>query len=79
MSEPRRVKVTWSRPASGADRYEIRYSTHKDGTDARTVTADGKTAELRGLKAKTVYYVWVRAVKNGVESDWAAVKKVTTK
>ncbi|MBR1585950.1 MAG: hypothetical protein IJ662_10450 [Clostridia bacterium] len=88
-----KIEVAWK--ASGADYYEVRYGTKKDGSDAKTVTTKTMTSDdatytlllsknqkgkvLKSLTRKTTYYVWVRGITNGVASEWTAVKSTKTK
>ncbi|MGN1013782.1 MAG: DUF4886 domain-containing protein [Butyricicoccus sp.] len=81
----KQIRVSWN-AVSGANRYQIRYSTKKSMSGAKTVTikdASELSRVLKSLKAKKTYYVQVRArsVSGGViyNGVWSAVKRCTTK
>jgi hypothetical protein len=75
--------VKWDK-VTNANGYEIRYSTKKNMSGAKTVTLTGKSKKITKLKAKTKYYVQVRAyakLSTGKKlySKWSVKKTVTTK
>lgn len=65
--------------------YQIRYSINSNMSGAKTATAikSSKSKKIKGLKAKTTYYVQVRTyTKSGgttFYSSWSAKKSVKTK
>lgn len=65
--------------------YQIRYSRQADMSDAKYATAGkkSKSKKIKGLKAKTKYYVQVRTFTKSdgttLYSKWSARKKVKTK
>ena len=70
--------------ASGAKGYQIRYATNKKMSKAKSVTTTGVSKKIKGLKAKTKYYVQARAYKTDAAGKktygtWSATKTVTTK
>jgi minor extracellular protease Epr len=76
-------KVTWKRDTD-ATGYQIRYSTKKNMKNAKTVTVSSTGKKITKLKAKTKYYVQVRAyakLSTGKKlySKWSVKKTVTTK
>jgi hypothetical protein len=75
--------VKWGKVKNAAG-YEIRYSTKKSMKGAKKVTVTSKSKKITKLKAKTTYYVQVRAYAKRstgktVYSKWGTVKKVKTK
>lgn len=77
------VTVT-AKKVSGAKGYQIRYATNKKMTGAKSIVSTGTSKKITGLKAKTKYYVQVRAYKldakgKKVYGAWSAQKAVTTK
>jgi hypothetical protein len=76
-------KVTWNKGID-ATGYQIRYSTKKNMKNAKTVTVSSTGKKITKLKAKTKYYVQVRAyakLSTGKKlySKWSVKKTVTTK
>ena len=69
---------------SGAKGYQIRYSTNKKMSGAKSIVSTSTSKKITGLKANTKYYIQVRAYKidaNGkkVYGAWSAQKTVKTK
>jgi len=82
--------VKWKKPSSTYRKqmtgYQIKYSTSKKMTKAKTVTVKSTKSTsktIKKLKAKKYYYVQLRTYKTvkGVKyySSWSKVKKVKTK
>jgi minor extracellular protease Epr len=76
-------KVTWKRDTD-ATGYQIRYSTKKNMKNAKTVTVSSTSKKITKLKAKTKYYVQVRAYAKQstgkkLYSKWSTKSTVTTK
>ena len=77
------VTVT-AKKVSGAKGYQIRYAANKKMTGAKSIVSTGTSKKITGLKAKTKYYIQVRAYKldakgKKVYGAWSAQKAVTTK
>jgi chitodextrinase len=68
---------------SGTSGYEIEYSTQSNMRLPGKKAITGTSVTIKNLKAKTTYYVRVRAYKtvNGqkVYGSWSNVKQVKTK
>ena len=82
----KQIKVTWQKRTVQVTGYQIKYSTKKNMSKAKTVTVKSykTTAKtIKKLKAKQKYYVQIRTYKtvNGVKyySKWSAKKYTTTK
>ena len=82
----KQITVKWNKQAVQTTGYEIQYSTKKNMNGAKTVTVAkaGTTSKvIKGLKAKTKYFVQIRTYKtvNGVKyySAWSAKKNIKTK
>lgn len=86
----KKITVKWKKASPlGAllvDGYQIRYSTRKSMSGAKTVTVKGYNKSsriIKKLKSKKYYYVQVRAYaklgKTSYYSPWSAKKKVKTK
>lgn len=78
------VNVSW-KAVGGAKKYEVRYSTNKKMTGAKTVAVGSKkSAKITDLKSKVTVYVQVRGITvdkqgNTVCGAWSAVKSAKTK
>ncbi len=76
--------VKWTKK-SGAAKYQIRYSTKKSMSGAKTVNVSkaAKSKKVKGLKSGKKYYVQMRVVKKiGGQlyySNWSSKKSVRTK
>ena len=69
---------------SGAKGYQLRYATNSKMSRAKTSSFTSTSKKISGLKAKTNYYVQVRAYKadskgKKIYGAWSAAKKVKTK
>lgn len=79
------ITVKWRKQSAAAQKnfsgYELRYSTSKKMTGARTLKASrsssGKT--IKSLKRKKTYYVQVRTFSASGTSKWSPVKSARTK
>lgn len=79
------ITVKWRKQSAAAQKnfsgYELRYSTSKKMTGARTLKASrsssGKT--IKSLKRKKTYYVQVRTFSASGTSKWSTVKSARTK
>lgn len=79
--------IKWKKQTSKTTGYQIQYATNsKFSKNCKTVTISKNSTtskKLRGLKAKTKYYVRIRTYKkaNGKKyySSWSKVKSLTTK
>ena len=78
------LKVKWSKK-KGASGYQVRYSTSKDMTDAKILTASKKASSktLPKLQRNKKYYVQVRVVEKAAGktyySIWSTKKSATTR
>lgn len=78
------VNVSW-KSVSGAKKYEVRYSTNKKMTGAKTqAVGSKKTAKINDLKSKVTVYVQVRGIAvdkqgNTIYGAWSDVKSAKTK
>ncbi len=82
-SKKGKLTVTYTK-ATGAKRYEIRYSTSSKFKTYKKVTSTKSSATLKGLKKNKTYYIKVRSYvkvgKKAVYSDFSkAVKKKVLK
>ncbi|MDO5291928.1 MAG: InlB B-repeat-containing protein [bacterium] len=77
--------VVTAKKVSGAAGYQVRYSTNKSLSGAKTVTSKSeKNITVKSLKKNSKYYVQVRAYKvdstgKKVYGKWSATKTVTIK
>lgn len=76
----KKIKVTVKK-VSGADGYQIQYSTKSNMKSAKTVTSSKKTKTISKLSKGKKYYVRVKAYKKDstgkkVAGKWSKVKKV---
>lgn len=65
-----RINLTWNDIATDETEYEIAYGTIPNGyfTTGTGVASSGiGTFQLINLQPNTLYYVWVRAIRNGVD------------
>lgn len=77
------LKVSWKKGSTNTDGYEIQYSTDKNFlTKVKTVKVSNIKTTSKGikkLKAKTAYYVRIRAYntekKTTAHSPWTVIKK----
>lgn len=74
------IKLSWN-AIDGADKYQIYYSTKKNGTYKKYTTTAKTTATVKDLKASTTYYFKVRAIAviNGETVKSGYSKKKSTK
>lgn len=84
VSGSKKAVTVTAKKVSGAKGYQIRYATNKKMTGAKSILSTSISKKITGLKAKTKYYIQVRAYKldaNGkkVYGAWSAQKAVTTK
>ncbi len=70
-------KVSFSKRPS--ENYQVKYSKNKNMKKAKTAWVYSKTQNIKGLKAKTTYYVQVRKSVDWVNGDWSKAKKIKTK
>ena len=80
------LKVKWTKNTSLTSGYQIRYSTKKSMSGAKTITVKGKgksSKTIKKLKAKKRYYVQVRAYEKvsgkTYTSAWSSKKSKKTK
>ena len=61
--------------------YQIQYSTNKNFISSRTIKAGKKATskKIKGLKAKTYYYVRIRAYNGSKFGPWSTVRRIKTK
>lgn len=76
------VKITWNKVRT-AKGYQIKYSTKKNMTDAKTVTSGALSKKITKLKSGKRYYFKVRAYKSAdgsrIYGGWSSVKSVKVK
>ena len=76
------VKITWNKVKT-AKGYQIKYSTKKNMTDAKTVTSGALSKKITKLKSGKRYYFKVRAYKSAdgsrIYGGWSSVKSVKVK
>ena len=72
-------KVTFDKKPEDYGCYEIKYSTKKNMKKANKTWIYAKSGKVKGLKAKTKYYVQVRKSVDYTYSDWSKVKTIKTK
>ena len=73
------ISVTWSTVAN-ADSYVLEYATNFSFTNPQRLEMENTSTTLTDLIANTLYYVRVIAIGTEIyiDSDWSAVKSVTT-
>ena len=76
------VKITWNKVRT-AKGYQIKYSTKKNMTVAKTATSGSLSKKITKLKSGKRYYFKVRAYKTAdgsrIYGDWSSVKSVKVK
>lgn len=76
------VKITWNKVRT-AKGYQIKYSTKKNMTDAKTATSGSLSKKITKLKSGKRYYFKVRAYKTAdgsrIYGGWSSVKSVKVK
>ena len=76
------VKITWNKVRT-AKGYQIKYSTKKNMTVAKTVTSGALSKKITKLKSGKRYYFKVRAYKTAdgsrIYGGWSSVKSVKVK
>ena len=76
------VKITWNKVKT-AKGYQIKYSTKKNMTDAKTVTSGSLSKKITKLKSGKRYYFKVRAYKSAdgsrIYGGWSSTKSVKVK
>lgn len=76
------VKITWNKVKT-AKGYQIKYSTKKNMTDAKTATSGSLSKKITKLKSGKRYYFKVRAYKTAdgsrIYGGWSSVKSVKVK
>ena len=76
------IKITWNKVRT-AKGYQIKYSTKKNMTGAKTVTSDYLSKKITKLKSGKRYYFKVRAYKTAdgsrIYGGWSRVKSVKVK
>ena len=76
------VKITWNKVKT-AKGYQIKYSTKKNMTDAKTATSGSLSKKITKLKSGKRYYFKVRAYKSAdgsrIYGGWSSVKSVKVK
>ena len=69
------LRVTWTGPTGSGIRYIVKYSTTDQASppeDAEKQTTSTKPVTLtEGIQPGTKYYVWVAAIKNGVQGSYS--------
>lgn len=76
------VKITWNKVKT-AKGYQIKYSTKKNMTDAKTATSGSLSKKITKLKSGKRYYFKVRAYKTAdgsrIYGGWSSTKSVKVK
>ena len=76
------IKITWNKVRT-AKGYQIKYSTKKNMTVAKTVTSGALSKKITKLKSGKRYYFKVRAYKSAdgsrIYGGWSSVKSVKVK
>lgn len=76
------VKITWNKVRT-AKGYQIKYSTKKNMTDAKTVTSGALSKKITKLKSGKRYYFKVRAYKTAdgsrIYGGWSSTKSMKVK
>lgn len=76
------VKITWNKVRT-AKGYQIKYSTKKNMTDAKTATSGSLSKKITKLKSGKRYYFKVRAYKTAegsrIYGSWSSTKSVKVK
>ncbi|MER0441886.1 fibronectin type III domain-containing protein [Emticicia sp. W12TSBA100-4] len=67
-----RIALTWNDNSLDESEFQIAYTTLPTGYSFETTSVTNNSAiggiTLTGLQPNTLYYIWVRALKNGVET-----------
>ncbi|MGC3953764.1 MAG: fibronectin type III domain-containing protein [Propionicimonas sp.] len=74
------LALTW-KPVKSAAKYRVSYATNSKFSKAKTKTVTATSAELTGLKAKTTYWIRVRALnsKGGNLTSYSKSIKIKTR
>ena len=70
------LRVTWTGPTGSGITYIVKYSTTNQAIppqNAREKTASTKAVTLTdGIQQGTKYYIWVAAIKNGLQGNYSS-------
>ena len=75
------LRVTWTRLTGSGISYIVKYSTNQTSPpqNAREKTTSTRPVTLtEGIQQGTTYYVWVAAIKNGVQGSYSSRKSATS-
>ena len=76
------LRVTWTGPTSSGITYIVKYSTTNQASPPQN--AIEKTTSTRsvtltvGIQQGTTYYVWVAAIRNGVQGSYSSRGSATS-
>jgi len=76
------ITATWVKQAIQTTGYQIRYSTNKNMSSAKTITIASPTTvkkTISGLNRNKRYYVQIRTYKGSCYSGWSSSKNILTK
>ena len=76
------LRVTWTGPTGSGITYIIKYSTTNQASppqNAREKTTFTRSVTLtEGIQQGTTYYVWVAAIKNGLQGNYSSRRSATS-
>ena len=76
------LNVTWTRPTGSGITYIVKYSTTNRASppqNAKEKTTSTRSVTLTdGIQQGTTYYVWVAAIKNGVQGSYSSRRTATS-
>ena len=82
MSGSPTLRVTWTRPTGSGITYIVKYSTTNQASPpqyAREETISTRSVNLTdGVQQGTIYYVWVAAIRNGVQGSYSSRGSATS-
>ena len=76
------LRVTWTGPTGSGITYIVKYSTTNQASppqNAREKTKSTRSVTLTdGIQQGTTYYVWVAAIRNGLQGRYSSKKSATS-
>ena len=75
------LSVTWTGPTGSGITYIVKYSTTNQASppqNAREKTTSTRSVTLTdGIQQGTAYYIWVAAIRNGIQGSYSS-KRIAT-
>ena len=76
------LRVTWTGPTGSGITYIVKYSTTNQASppqNAREKTISTRSVTLtEGIQQGTTYYVWVAAIRNGIQGSYSSRRSTTS-